>query len=137
MMNRYAGRILNFGSLVGNLCATAAGGFVFLHDFRMIAEGNEEFNSEASIFVSKYPPAKPEALRLLAPQRGLFATVESKSKCNSKNHGMRTAQAMRKATRKDILPELSNCYCHPGKALSITHKFSTDADAQLNINEAS
>jgi len=25
----------------------------------------------------------------------------------------------------------------PGKALSITHKFSTDADTQLNINEAS
>jgi hypothetical protein len=25
----------------------------------------------------------------------------------------------------------------PGFALSITHKFSTDADAQLNINEAS
>jgi hypothetical protein len=25
----------------------------------------------------------------------------------------------------------------PGETLSITHKFSTDADAQLNINEAS
>ena len=25
--------------------------------------------------MSKYPPAEPEALRLLAPQRGLFATV--------------------------------------------------------------
>jgi hypothetical protein len=24
---------------------------------------------------SKYPPAEPEALRLLAPQRGLFATA--------------------------------------------------------------
>jgi hypothetical protein len=32
----------------------------------------------------KYPPAEPEALRLLAPQRGLFATVESKSKNKSK-----------------------------------------------------
>src|ERR1035438_2025356 len=33
----------------------------------------------------KYPPAEPEALRSLAPQRGLFATVESKSKNNSKS----------------------------------------------------
>src|ERR1035441_3732008 len=34
---------------------------------------------------SKYPPAEPEALRSLGPQRGLFATVESKSKNNSKS----------------------------------------------------
>ena len=27
---------------------------------------------------SKYPPAEPEALRLLAPQRGLIATVKIK-----------------------------------------------------------
>ena len=33
----------------------------------------------------KYPPAEPVALRLLAPQRGLFATVRSKSKNKSKN----------------------------------------------------
>jgi hypothetical protein len=38
----------------------------------------------ASGLVCKYPPAEPEALRLLAPQRGLFATVESKSKNKSK-----------------------------------------------------
>jgi hypothetical protein len=24
----------------------------------------------------------------------------------------------------DGLPEMSNCYCHPGKALSITHIFA-------------
>jgi hypothetical protein len=35
--------------------------------------------------VRKYPPAEPVALRLLAPQRGLFATVRSKSKNKSKN----------------------------------------------------
>ena len=35
--------------------------------------------------VRKYPPAKPVALRLLAPQRDLFATVQSKSKNKSKN----------------------------------------------------
>jgi hypothetical protein len=34
---------------------------------------------------SKYPPAEPVALRLLAPQRGLFATVLSKSKNKSKS----------------------------------------------------
>jgi hypothetical protein len=39
---------------------------------------------------SKYPPAEPEALRLLAPQRGLFATVESKSKNNSKKAECKT-----------------------------------------------
>jgi hypothetical protein len=36
-------------------------------------------------FKSKYPPAEPVALRLLAPQRGLFATVRSKSKNKSKS----------------------------------------------------
>ena len=40
--------------------------------------------------LSKYPPAEPEALRSLAPQRGLFATVESKSKNNSKNAEYKT-----------------------------------------------
>ena len=34
---------------------------------------------------SKYPPAEPVALRLLAPQRGLTATVRSKSKSKSKS----------------------------------------------------
>jgi hypothetical protein len=33
----------------------------------------------------KYPPAEPVALRLLAPQRGRFATVRSKSKNKSKS----------------------------------------------------
>jgi ubiquinone/menaquinone biosynthesis C-methylase UbiE len=67
-------------------------------------------------FRSKYPPAEPEALRLLAPQRGLFATVESKSNRNSKSHVMRAAQAMRTETAKSILPELSNFDCLPGRA---------------------
>ncbi len=39
----------------------------------------------ALILGSKYPPAEPVALRLLAPQRGLFATVRSKSKNKSKS----------------------------------------------------
>ncbi len=36
-----------------------------------------------TLMLSKYPPAEPVALRLLAPQRGLFATVRSKSKSKS------------------------------------------------------
>src|ERR1017187_9283856 len=36
--------------------------------------------------------AEPEALRLLAPRRGLFATVESKSKNNSKNAESKTRE---------------------------------------------
>ena len=34
---------------------------------------------------SKYPPAEPEALRLLPPQRGLIATGGSKGKNKSKS----------------------------------------------------
>jgi hypothetical protein len=30
--------------------------------------------------INKYPPAKPEVLRLLAPQRGLTAIAKSKPK---------------------------------------------------------
>jgi hypothetical protein len=56
---------------------------------------------------SKYPPAEPEALRLLVPQRGLFATVESKSNCKSKCDGKQN---------QGILPELSNFGSHPGRA---------------------
>ncbi len=44
-------------------------------------------------FSGKYPPAEPEALRLLAPQRGLFATVESKSNRNSKNDPVQADRA--------------------------------------------
>ena len=65
------------------------------------------FIDDGVVVISKYPPAEPEALRLLAPQRGLFATVESKSKNNSKNA---------KCKNQGILPELSNFYCLPGRA---------------------
>src|SRR5262249_278173 len=43
---------------------------------------------------NKYPPAKPEVLRLLAPQRGLTAIAKSKPKTEQ--------------TRNGRLPELSN-----------------------------
>src|ERR1035437_1805677 len=64
----------------------------------------------------KYPPAKPEALRLLAPQRGLIATGESKSKNKSKGLTVQTLLAQSRQNEGNILPELSNFYCHPGKA---------------------
>jgi len=44
--------------------------------------------------LNKYPPAKPEVLRLLAPQRGLTAIVKSKPKTEQTTNGR--------------LPELSN-----------------------------
>ena len=43
---------------------------------------------------NKYPPAKPEVLRLLAPQRGLTAIAKSKPKTEQTTNGR--------------LPELSN-----------------------------
>ena len=50
-MNRRADRILNLGSLMGNLCATVVGGFVFLRGFRLVASENEESAVESSISV--------------------------------------------------------------------------------------
>jgi hypothetical protein len=46
------------------------------------------------ITINKYPPAEPEVLRLLAPQRGLTAIEKSKSKTER--------------TTNCIIPELSN-----------------------------
>jgi hypothetical protein len=53
---------------------------------------------------SKYPPAKPEALRLLAPQRGLFATVESNSKYNNKSTKSNTWDYSRKCQTWTVSP---------------------------------
>lgn len=39
---------------------------------------------------SKYPPAKPGALRLLAPQRGLFAIVKNKNRRSPHSRGFTT-----------------------------------------------
>jgi hypothetical protein len=51
---------------------------------------------------------------LLAPQRGLFATVESKSNRNSKSD---------KKQNQGILPELSNFGSHPGRAGGLPLRF--------------
>jgi hypothetical protein len=37
--------------------------------------------------LNKYPPAKPEVLRLLAPQRGLTAIAKSKPKTEKATNG--------------------------------------------------
>ena len=73
---------------------------------------------------SNDPPAEPEAFRLLAPQRGLIAT-ESQNLCARASvyctalliggQDFRSA-ITQAASGKDGLPELSNFYCHPGKA---------------------
>ena len=39
-------------------------------------------------------------------------------------------------SRENILPEFSKFYCHPGRALLFTHNFSTDDNAQLDIDKA-
>src|SRR5260370_4617950 len=71
---------------------------------------------------SKHPPAKPEALRLLAPQGGLIAIVKSQnhapSTISSTLQGSGTALPCPPAAciKPCILPELSNLYCLPGKA---------------------
>ena len=51
---------------------------------------------------NKYPPAKPEVLRLLAPQRGLTAIATSKPKTE-------------KTTNDGRLPELSNFESPPAE----------------------
>src|ERR1035437_8241111 len=52
----------------------------------------------------KYPPAKPEALRLLAPQRGLIATGESKSKNKSKGLTVQTLLAQSRQNEGEHTP---------------------------------
>src|ERR1035437_4163494 len=62
---------------------------------------------------SKYPPAEPEALRLLAPQRGLIATGESQKQVPPcAEHPGLCAQKREKCA----LPDLSNFCCLPGRA---------------------
>jgi hypothetical protein len=65
---------------------------------------------------SKYPPAEPVALRLLAPQRGLTATVRSKSKYKSKSLSLLSSLPQHRQFEENRLPEFSKFYCHPGRA---------------------
>src|SRR6266567_2909945 len=54
---------------------------------------------------SKYPPAEPVALRLLAPQRGLIATVEKqKQKQKQKPDQFNACDGIDRSRDKDRLP---------------------------------
>src|SRR5271157_5049870 len=66
--------------------------------------------------VSKYPPAEPEALRLLAPQRGLIATAEKQKQLQRHEAREATGFGKTKATAGGILPEFSKFDCLPGRA---------------------
>src|SRR5271166_4981674 len=61
---------------------------------------------------SNYPPAEPEALRLLAPQRGLIATDQSQKQAQRTCAGIPDVLK----TGRSTLPDLSNFYCLPGRA---------------------
>src|SRR5271157_695085 len=65
---------------------------------------------------SKYPPAEPEALRLLAPQRGLIATAEKQKQLQRHEAREATGFGKTKATAGGILPEFSKFDCLPGRA---------------------
>ncbi len=65
----------------------------------------------STVVLSNYPPAEPEALRLLAPQRGRIATEKSKTNNCEPRIWTRTSSA-----KRSILPELSNFCCLPGRA---------------------
>jgi hypothetical protein len=64
----------------------------------------------------KYPPAEPEALRLLAPQRGLIATGENQKQLQRHEAREATGFGKTKATAGGILPEFSKFDCLPGRA---------------------
>jgi hypothetical protein len=64
-------------------------------------------NSVKPRSTSKCPPAEPVALRLLAPQRGLFATVRSKSKNKSKSPII--LLPARASTRADLKTNSRKC----------------------------
>jgi hypothetical protein len=49
MMNHSVRRILNFGPLLWDLCASSVGCFVFTSGFRSFAMGNERSETGASI----------------------------------------------------------------------------------------
>jgi hypothetical protein len=61
-------------------------------------------------------------LWLLAPQRGLFATVRSKSKNKSKSPDhLATCKGINKNRLKNRLPYMSNGYCHPARGGGYPH----------------
>src|SRR5271157_287708 len=73
-------------------------------------------SGQYSVPNSKYPPAEPEALRLLAPQRGLIATAEKQKQLQRHEAREATGFGKTKATAGGILPEFSKFDCLPGRA---------------------
>ena len=69
---------------------------------------------------SKYPPAEPVALRLLAPQRGLFATVRSKSKNKSKNLVLLSSLAQHKQFEREHTPGILKVLLPPRQRRGIS-----------------
>jgi len=65
---------------------------------------DENSGAPGEVDQSKYPPAEPEALRLLAPQRGLIATGESKSKNKSKDLAMQMSITRHSQTEGEHIP---------------------------------
>ena len=65
---------------------------------------------------SKYPPAEPVALRLLAPQGGLFATVRSKSKNKSKSLVLLSLLPQHRQFERKHTPGILKVLLHPGRA---------------------
>ena len=77
----------------------------------------------SSPMVCKYPPAKPEALRLLAPQRGLIATGESKSKNKSKGLTVQTLLAQSRQNEGEHTPGTVKLLLPPRQSRGISQGF--------------
>src|SRR5271157_4426916 len=84
--------------------------------FKAGASQGRGFNHVFHKSASKYPPAEPEALRLLAPQRGLIATAEKQKQLQRHEAREATGFGKTKATAGGILPEFSKFDCLPGRA---------------------
>src|ERR1035437_934491 len=78
---------------------------------------------EAHEALCKYPPAKPEALRLLAPQRGLIATGESKSKNKSKGLTVQTLLAQSRQNEGEHTPGTVKLLLPPRQSRGISQGF--------------
>jgi hypothetical protein len=91
--------------------------FVLMDSWFSVTENFEFITGKGRYFIAalkdnrlehcKYPPAEPVALRLLAPRRGLTATVRSKSKNKSKSPII--LLPTRPSTRADLKADSRKC----------------------------
>ncbi len=72
----------------------------------------------------KYPPAEPVALRLLAPQRGLTATVRSKSKNKSKSLVLLSSLPQHRLFEGEHTPGILKALLPPRQSRGISSPFS-------------